>query len=206
MTAVRASQEVEGGLWCGVVVGSCVLIIDKKLQKSSSSNKQYGQFTQTGRWTADRITQALPARPEALSCVSCEEMSFSPWENHVGRHVGGGRGELKSPWRGFNPVCLFREKMKAQYWRCEETPRVAATGSFSLRWPDFDLNDGIFFFVPHSHSFPLALPPLLADLAVLFPFELPLPTIYTFLSAGRRPAATNTPHPHPPSSFSCTFP
>lgn len=63
-----------------VVVGSCVLIIDKKLQKSSSSNKQYGQFTQTGRWAADRLAQALPARPEALSCVSCEEMSFSPRE------------------------------------------------------------------------------------------------------------------------------
>lgn len=151
-----------GGGVCGVVVvvGSCVLIIDKKLQKSSSSNKQYGLFTQTGRWTADRITQALPARPEALSCVSCEEMSFSPWENHLGRHDGGGRGELTSPWRGFNPVCPFHEKMKAQYWRREETPRVAATGSFSLRWPDFDLNDGIFFCVPHSFSlFPTCTPP-----------------------------------------------
>lgn len=190
----------------GVLVGSCVLIIDKKLQKSSSSNKQYGQFTQTGRWTANRITQALPARPDGFHASRARKCHFLPAKNHVGRHVGGGRRELKSPWRGFNPVCLFHEKMKAQYWRCEETPRVEATGRFSLRWPDFDPSDGIFFFVPHSHSFLLALPPLLADLAVLFPFELPLPTIYTFLSAGRRPAATNTPRPHPPSSFSCTFP
>lgn len=73
----------------GVVVGSCVLIIDKKLQKASSSTKQYGQFTQTGRWRANRITQALPARPEALSCVSCEETSFSPCEHHMSEAAGG---------------------------------------------------------------------------------------------------------------------
>lgn len=41
MTAAKASQTVGGG----VVVGSCVLIIDKKQQKS---NRKYGRFTPTG--------------------------------------------------------------------------------------------------------------------------------------------------------------
>lgn len=187
-----------------MVVGSCVLIIDKKLQKSSSSNQQYGQFTQTGRWTADRIAQALPARPEALSCVPCGEMSFSPWENHVGRHVGDGRGGVDVSLEGIQPsLCLFHEKMKAQYWRCEETPRAAETGSFSLRWPDFDLNDGIFFCVAHSHSFPLApLPPRWLTWPYYFHLNSRCQQFTpSFLPAGDpqppTPPTPTHPHPHP---------